>query len=53
MFFRIRNLSGKFQQETLDFFLLKTEVDFKNISLVYYRVYLNDPFGNNLCLKKL
>jgi hypothetical protein len=42
--FHIRILSNKFTQTTLDFFVLKTEVEFKNINFAF--VYLNDPFGN-------
>jgi hypothetical protein len=37
--FRIRNLSNKCIQETLDFFLLKSEVEIKNINFAF--VYLN------------
>jgi hypothetical protein len=44
------NPSSKFIQETLDLFVLKTKVEFKNINFAF--VYLNDPFGNNLGLKK-
>jgi hypothetical protein len=43
--FRVRNLSYKFTQETQDFFLLKTEVGFKNINFAF--IYLNAAFGNN------
>jgi hypothetical protein len=43
--FYILNLRGKFIQEPLDFFVLKAEVEFRNIYFAY--VYLNDP----LCLK--
>jgi hypothetical protein len=35
-------------QETLDFFVLKTEVEFENIYFAF--VYLNDPFGQNVGL---
>jgi hypothetical protein len=45
--FRIRNLSNKFIQENLDFFVLKSEVEFENINFAV--VYLIDHFGNNLC----
>jgi hypothetical protein len=47
--FRIRKLGDKCIQETLDFFVLKSEVEFKNISFAF--IYSNDPFGNTLCLK--
>jgi hypothetical protein len=47
--FLILNLSGKFIQETVDFFVLKTEVELKSLNFAY--VCLNDPFVNNLCLK--
>jgi hypothetical protein len=39
----------RFIKETLDFFVLKAEVEFKNINFAF--VYLNDSFANNLCLK--
>jgi hypothetical protein len=48
--FRLRNFSNKFIQETIDFFELETEVEFKNINFAFF--YLNAPFGNNLCLEK-
>jgi hypothetical protein len=38
-------------QETLDFFVLKTEVEFKTINFPF--VYLIGPFGISLCLKNV
>jgi hypothetical protein len=40
----------KFRKETLDVFVIKTEVEFKNIKFAF--IYINDPFSKNLCLKK-
>jgi hypothetical protein len=34
--FCIRNISANFIQETIDFFVLKAEVEFKNINFAYF-----------------
>jgi hypothetical protein len=39
--FLMQNLSGELIQETLDFFFIQNEAEFKNINFTY--IYLNDP----------